>query len=120
MSKPAKNRVWASLTDDEVAALDAVAEARGLRCADVVRAAILTYLRAPSEAVQTGVSPSADPAVMARLDALADKMERQTQALRIALDTAYASDIRTALNDVAMAIGVIAGSVEPADKGGPF
>ena len=64
---------------------------------------------------------------MTRLDALADKLEQKTQALQVALDVAYASDaerkdVREALTDIAMSIGVLAGSIEPmgTDNGGPF
>lgn len=102
-------------------ALERVAASRGLRPADLLREAVSALIgaRAPS-----GDASQLAP-VLTRLDTLADKMERQTQALQVALDAAYASegergDIRSALTDIAMSIGVMAGSIEPADKGGPF
>jgi hypothetical protein len=44
---------------------------------------------------------------------------------RIALDLAYGAEtqrgmIHDALTDIAMSIGVMAGSIEPIDGGGPF
>lgn len=76
-------------------------------------------------------APAGDAAqltpALRQLEALAGVMERQTQALRVALDMAYASeaergDVRSALSDIAMSIGIMAGSIElpQTDKGGPF
>jgi hypothetical protein len=125
MAGPAKNRVWASLTDDESAALEMAAKVKGMRPVDLVRAAILTYIRTPPQSAQAAVSPGIDPSIMTRLEALADKLEQKTQALQVALDVAYASDaerkdVREALTDIAMSIGVLAGSIEPVADGDNF
>jgi predicted transcriptional regulator len=117
MADLAKNRVWTSLTDDESAALDSLAKARGMRQSEVVRAAVLEFLKAPQGA-PVSVSPGLDASLMARLEGVAATLERTAMSTRIALDMAYASeaerkDVREALTDIAMSIGVLAGSIEP-------
>ncbi len=61
----------------------------------------------------------------ARLETLTATAESHTMSTRIALDLAYGAEtqrdmIHDALTDIAMAIGVVAGSIEPMDSGGPF
>ena len=114
------------LTDDEDAAVTQAAAARGMRPSDLAREALLAYIGRPVRQHPEASAVAVEP-VLARLETLAAKLEQKTQALQVALDVAYASDaerrdVREALTDIAMSIGVIAGSIEPmgTDNGGPF
>ena len=116
-------RIWATVSASDAEALEQVAGARGLRSSDLLRETMLGLI---GTRAQSGDASQLGP-IMTRLDALADKLEQKTQALQVALDVAYASDaerkdVREALTDIAMAIGVLAGSIEPmgTDNGGPF
>jgi hypothetical protein len=84
---------------------------------------LAAFLKAPQAATAAlGIEPSMLARldhVAGRLEAAATKAESHTTATRMALDLAYASegerkDVREALTDIAMSIGVLAGSIEPA------
>jgi hypothetical protein len=116
-------RIWATVSAADAEALERVAAARGLRPADLLREAVsaLIHARAPA-----GDASQLAPA-LTRLEAVAERLERTAMSTRIALDMGYAAEaergtIREALNDIAMSVGVLAGSIEPpqTDKGGPF
>jgi hypothetical protein len=114
-------RIWATVPAADAEALERVAAARGLRSSDLLREAMSALI---GTRTQTGDASQLAP-VTARLESLAEKLERQTQALQIALDLAYASegerkDVREALTDIAMSIGVLAGSIEPAETADNF
>ena len=116
-------RIWATVSAADAEALERVAAARGLRPADLLREAVsaLIGVRAPA-----GDASQLAPA-LTRLEAVAERLERTATSTRIALDMGYAAEaergtIREALNDIAMSVGVLAGSIEPpqTDKSGPF
>jgi hypothetical protein len=118
MAELATNRVWASLSDSEAAAVERAAAARGVRASEVVRDAILTFLGRP---VSVPVADTAPP-VLARLDALAGTLGRHVAELgRLvpATDEAFSErdEVRASLQDIAACVGVLAGSLEP-DGGG--
>ena len=116
-------RIWATVSAAEAEALKRVAAARGLRPPDLLREAVSALINSPT---QSGDASQLAPA-LARLEELAENMKRQTQALQVALSLGYAAEgerneVREALTDIAMSIGVMAGSIEPmgTDNGGPF
>jgi 1,6-anhydro-N-acetylmuramate kinase len=113
------------LTDAEDAAVTQAAEARGMRPSDLAREALLAYIGQPVRQRQLETDTVAMTPVLGRLEALAEKLERTAMSTRIALDMAYASegerkDVREALTDIAMAVGVLAGSIEPAKAADNF
>lgn len=118
------------LTDAEDAAVMQAAEARGMRPSDLAREALLTYIGQPVRPPQLDTGTAALPGidrldqVAERLEALAAKAESHTMSTRIALDLAYGAenerkDVREALTDIAMSIGVLAGSIEPVGTDAP-
>jgi hypothetical protein len=113
-------RIWATVPAADAEALERVAAARGLRSSDLLREAVSALIGAPTPA---GDASQLAP-VMTRLEALADKLQTTAMSTRIALDMAYASeaergDIREALTDIAMAVGVMAGSIVPMGTDAP-
>ena len=120
-------RIWATVPAADAAALELVAVARGLRSSDLLREAVSAMIGAPAQGGDASLAlvlARLDQAA-ARLEALTATAESHTMSTRIALDLAYGAEtqrdmIHHALTDIAMAIGVVAGSIEPMDSGGPF
>ena len=120
-------RIWATVPAADAEALERVAVARGLRSSDLLREAVSAMIGAPAQGGDASLA-----LVLARLDQAAARLETltataesHTMSTRIALDLAYGAEtqrdmIHDALTDIAMAIGVVAGSIEPMDSGGPF
>jgi hypothetical protein len=112
MTESATNRVWASLTDAEAAAVAEAAAARGIRPSDLTRLALLAFLERPvpppAERAAAGMAP-----VLARLDTIADVLGRLVSATDEV--AAERDEVRGTLSDIAQAIGVMAGSLAPED-----
>jgi hypothetical protein len=81
----------------------------------MVKAALLAYIQQPPQ-----MNPGATERILARMENSAGKIERQTQVLSVALDMGYASEtgqreIQSLLTDIALSVGVLAGSLVPVD-----
>lgn len=118
MADPATHRVWASLTDSETEAVTQAAAARGIRPSDLTRLALLAFIDRPVPVPVAGVAPP----VLARLDALAETLGQHVAELgRLVLATDDAlverDEVRGTLQDIAHAVGIMAGSIEPDDPG---
>jgi hypothetical protein len=125
MAAAASNRVWASLTEEEAEELTKAAEARGMRPSEIVRMAVLSYIR---QAPQTGAASAGGVAIPARLEALIETLGRHVEAISKAVPTMEDAweeheAVRGSLRDIAQAVGTLAGSIEPPDGpagAGPF
>lgn len=130
MDGQAKNRVWVWLPDDEAAALEQAAAARGCRTSDLVRAAVVAFLKAPPDVGQSA-PPGIDPAALTRLEQLAGRLEAltktaesHTMSTRLALDLAFGAErdrnrVYDALSDISLSIGVLAGNPMTIDADAP-
>lgn len=124
MAATASNRIWASLTDEEAEEVTRAAEARGMRPSELVRMAVLAFIRkAPQEGVAAGGG-----AIPARLEALVETLGRHVEAIGKAVPTMEDAweeheAVRGSLRNIAQAVGTLAGSIEPPDGptgSGPF
>jgi hypothetical protein len=131
-------RAWITLTPDEAAEVEWQAKARGMRPADLVHAALTAFLRQPAAAAMpdAGVPSAPRPPVAApppdnaeprggggggtadRLAVAAATLERAVTTLANLLPTAELlraerMETRAALDDIAEAIGTIAGALAP-------
>jgi hypothetical protein len=119
MSSRTSERIWTSLTASEAAAFAKMADSRGLRPSELAREVLLAFLGQPPQS--SGDAATGVPA-LARLDTLVATLGRHVEELgRLvpATDDALAErdDVRATLQDIAHAVGVMAGSVV-ADDGG--
>lgn len=125
MAVAASNRVWASLTNEEAEEVTRAAEARGMRASELVRMAVLSFVRQPSQAVAAAAGGVAIPA---QLEALVETLGRHVEAIGKAVPTMEDAweeheAVRGSLRDIAQAVGTLAGSIEPPGgdpPGGPF
>ncbi|MBI0537708.1 hypothetical protein D9599_19285 [Roseomonas sp. KE2513] len=124
MAAAASNRIWASLTDEEAEEVTKAAEARGMRSSELVRMAVLSFIRqTPQEAAAAGGAP-----IPARLEALVETLGRHVEAIGKAVPTMEDAweeheAVRGSLRDIAQAVGTLAGAIEPPDgptDTGPF
>jgi hypothetical protein len=114
--------VWASLTVDESAEVARLAEARGVRPSELVRSAVLAFLHRPPSVPPGG--GGGDAVGVARLEALVATLGRHVETLARVVPDAEAAlaeqeDMRSSLHDIAEAVGVLAGSLEPLDEDAP-
>ena len=121
MTDTATNRMRVRLTDSEDGAVTQAAAARGIRPSELARLAVLAFIGQPAPQPVADAAVAVTP-VLARLDALAEALGRHvTELARLvpATDEALADrdEIRDSLSDIAQAIGVMAGSIEPDDGG---
>ena len=122
MADAATTRVWTSLTDDEAEEVARAAKARGLRPSELARMALLSYIRQPvAQAGATNEVPIPLPPVLARLEALAETLGHHVEAIGRALpvmkdNQAEHEVVRETLEDIAVAVGTLAGAIEPADR----
>jgi hypothetical protein len=79
MTDAATSRVWASLTDEEAEEVTKAAKARGLLPSELARMALLSFIR--QSAPEGGDAPISEVPAIARLEALAETLERQVGAL---------------------------------------
>ena len=125
MAAAASSRVWASLTDAEAKEVTKAAEARGMRPSELVRMAVLSFIR---QAPQEGAATAEGGAIPARLEALVETLGRHVEAIGKAVPTMEDAweeheAVRGSLRDIAQAVGTLAGSIEPPDGSagaGPF
>jgi hypothetical protein len=113
-------RIWITLTPAEAASLEACAEARGIRPNEMVRQAVLAVIAEPAR--QPGTEAVAGLPGLAGLDALVAALGRHVADLdRLVPATedalAERDDARATLQDIAYAVGIMAGSLEPDDGG---
>ena len=104
VSGTTSNRIWATLSETEAAAVVRAAEARGVRPSDLVRQAVLAFIAHP---VPADRGPGAG---------LGPLMAQQAEMLALLRRLAEESeDVRSGLDDIAHCVGVIAGSIVPVD-----
>lgn len=125
MARAAASRVWASLTNEEAEEVTKAAEARGMRPSELVRMAVLSFVRQPPQA---GATTAGEVALPPRLEALVETLGRHVEAIGKAVPTMEDAweeheAVRGSLRDIAQAVGTLAGSIEPPGgdpPGGPF
>ena len=105
VSGTASNRIWATLTETESAAVVRAADARGVRPSDLVRQAVLAFIADPVVPADRGPDIG-----------LGTLMAQQAEMLALLRTLAAASEeVRSGLDDIAHCVGVIAGSIVPLD-----
>ncbi|WP_043839637.1 CopG family transcriptional regulator [Muricoccus aerilatus] len=125
MAAAASSRVWASLTKEEAEEVNKAADTRGVRSSELVRMAVLFFIRQAPVGTAATVSGAIIPG---RLEALVEILGRHVEAIGKAVPTMEDAweeheAVRGSLRDIAQAVGTLAGSIEPPHSGptgGPF
>lgn len=116
-----KPRFWLLLDEDDARTLEARALAEGVRPQEFIRRAVLAALREPAATPAAAVAVAgADPALLARLERVAESLAESAATIGKAVpsieDTWTEQEaVRGSLRDIAVAVGTLAGAIEPAD-----
>lgn len=116
MAAALSRRIWATMTDEEAEEVAKAAEARGMKPPQLIRMAVLSLIRQapPDDATAVGAVPP-------RLEALVEVLGQHVAAIGLAVPTledarAEREAVQGSLQDIARAVGTLAGSIEPPDS----